>query len=144
MDNRYQAYRKVEINTTNRGKIVVMLYSGAVTFLNKAKACIEKKDHQNKAKFMNKALDIIDELNIALDLSKGQDIAKNLKSIYTFLGKYLSQACIDNDVKKIEEAIKILDTLKSAFEEILKNPENQEVQDISKREQTQNCIKKFA
>lgn len=143
MDNRYQAYRQVDINTSNRGKIVVMLYSGAITFLNKAKIFMEKKDYPNKGKFIIKTLDIIEELNLALDMQKGQDIAKNLRSIYLFLERYLSQANIENNPEKIDRAIKILDRLKSAFEEILKNPEHQEAQDINKREQIQNSIRKI-
>jgi len=143
MDNRYQAYRQTEMNTANRGKILLMLYSGAITFLNKAKIYMENKDYENKSKFLIKSLNIIEELNVSLDLQKGQDVAKNLKSIYHFLERYLSQANSENDPIKIDKAIQMLDTLKTAFEEILQNPEHQEVQDINKKEQVGNCIKKF-
>jgi len=105
---------------------------------------MEKKDFENKGKFILKALDIIEELNIALDLNKGQDIAKNLKSIYLFLDKYLQQANIENNPEKIDKSIKILDSLKSAFEEILKNPEFHEAHHVSQKEQVQNCIKTYA
>ena len=144
MDNRYQTYRQVEVSTTNRGKIVVMLFSGAITFLNKAKSYMEKKDYANKSKFLIKAMNIVEELNIALDMQKGQEIAKNLKSIYQFLERYLQQANFENDPAKIDKAIKILDRLKTAFDEILKNPEYQEAQDINKKEQVESCIRKFA
>ncbi|MCK9328992.1 MAG: flagellar export chaperone FliS [Sphaerochaetaceae bacterium] len=143
MDNRYQTYRQVEINTTNRGKIVVMLYSGAITFLNKAKIYMEKKDYSNKGKFLIKALNIIEELNIALDMAKGQEISKNLRSIYLFLERYLSKANLENDPVKIEKSIDILEKLKSAFEEILTNPDLQEAHQINKREQIQNSIRKI-
>jgi len=144
MDNRYQTYRQVEVNTTNRGKIIVMLFSGAITFLNKAKGFMEKKDYENKSKFLIKAMNIIEELNVSLDLQKGQDIAKNLKSIYLFLERYLQQANFENDSAKIDKAVSILEKLKSAFEEILKNPEYQEAHDLNRKEQVENCIKKFA
>lgn len=143
MDNRYQAYRQVDINTTNRGKIVVMLYSGAITFLNKAKIYMEKKDYPNKGKFLVKAMNIIEELNIALDMEKGQEISKNLRSIYLFLERYLTKANIDNDTVKIDKSIRILESLKSAFEEILKNPEFTDAQEINKKEQIQNSIRKI-
>jgi len=143
MDNRFQTYKQVDVNTTNRGKIVVMLYSGAITFLNKAKLYIEKKDFENKGKYIVKAQDIIEELNFSLDLNKGKDIAKNLKSIYQFLDRYLNQANIENNSQKIDKVLQILERLKSAFEEILLKPEFIEAQSINKIEQPQNCIKRF-
>ena len=144
MDNRFQTYKQVDVNTTNRGKIVVMLFSGAITFLNKAKMYMEKKDFENKGKYIVKAQDIIEELNISLDMNKGQEIAKNLKSIYLFLDRYLSQANIENNPQNIDKAIQILEKLKSAFEEILMKPEFAEAHAVNKMEQAQNCIKRFA
>ena len=143
MDNRYQMYRQVEVNTTNRGKIVVMLYSGAITFLNKTKMYMEKKDYENKSKYLTKALNIIEELNVSLDLQKGGEIAKNLKSLYLFLDRFINQANFENNTEKIDRAIQILERLQTAFDEVIKNPDHQEVQSINKMEQAQNCIRKI-
>ena len=140
MDNRYTAYKQQEIGTANRGKLVVMLFSGAITFLSKAKVAMQKNDYENKGKYIIKAMNILDELNISLDMEKGQDIAKNLKSIYLFLDRYLSQANIENDPEKIDRAIAIIEKIKSAFEEVLQNTE---AQALNKVEQAQNCIKKI-
>jgi flagellar protein FliS len=131
------------MNTANRGKIVVMLYSGAITFLGKAKLYMEKKDIQNKSKYIQKALDIIEELNIALDLQKGKDIAANLRSIYLFLIRFLTQANIDNSTEKIDRAVHILSRLKSAFDEIVQNPDYEEAHEHNKKEQCQNSIRKI-
>ena len=139
MDNRYTAYKQQEIGTANRGKLVVMLFSGAITFLSKAKVAMQKNDYETKGKYIIKAMNIIDELNISLDMEKGQDIAKNLKSIYLFLDRYLSQANIENDPEKIDRAINIIEKIKSAFEEVLQDTE---AQALNKVEQTQNLIKK--
>ncbi len=143
MDNRYQAYRQVEVNTSNRGKIVVMLFSGAVTFLNKAKLSMEKNDFVNKGKFIIKAQNIIDELNYSLDMDKGKDISKNLRSIYIFLNRYLSQANVQCKPEMLDKAISILSSLKSAFEEIISNPEYSEAQEIKNKDQVQHSIGKI-
>ena len=143
MDPRFQAYRKVEVNTNNRGKIVVMLFSGAITFLSKTRNYMVEKDYENKNKFLTKALNIIDELNISLDMEKGGEIAQNLKTLYLFLIRYLHQANIENSLEKIDETIKILERLKSGFDEILQNPENLEAHDINRKEQTTTYIKKI-
>jgi len=143
MDNRFQAYRQIEVNTNNRGKIVVMLFSGAITFLCKTKHCMEEKDYENKSKYLTKALNIIDELSISLDMQKGGEIAANLKSLYQFLVRYLHQANFENSIEKIDKTIQILERLKTGFDEILQNPENLEAHSINKMEQAQNCFKKI-
>ncbi len=143
MDSRLLAYKKVNVNTTNRGKIVVMLYSGAITFLNKAIIYSGRKDYFNKGKFINKAQNIIDELNYSLDMKKGKSIAKNLRGIYIFLGKHLTKANISNDSEMIEKAITILETLKSAFDEIVNNPKYSEAQVVNKQQVAEHAIRRF-
>lgn len=143
MDNRYQTYRQIDINTTNRGKIVVMLYSGAITFLNKAKVYMQNKDFVNKGKFIIKAQNIIDELNYSLDMDKGKDVAKNLRSIYIFLNRYLSQANAQCKPEMLDRSIHILERLKSAFDEIVTNTEYSDAQEIKKQEQTEHAIRKY-
>jgi flagellar protein FliS len=143
MYNRFKTYQQVNVQTTNRGKIVVMLYSGAITFLKKAIKASESNDFYNKGRYINKTQDIIDELNYSLDMEKGKDISKNLRSIYIFLTRYLSQANIKNDPAMLTKVINILDSLKSAFEEIISNPQYEEAQKINKKEQTKHSIRKF-
>ncbi len=143
MDNRLNAYRQIDVNTANRGKVVVMLFTAAITFLGKAKLHMAKKDYLNKGKFINKAQEVVDELNYSLDLEKGKEIAQNLRSIYIFLGKYLSQANIKSSPDMLDKAIHILDRLKSAFEEIVTNPQYTEAKVINKCEMTQNSIRKY-
>ena len=55
----------------------------------------------------------------------------------------MNEANNENNPDKIEKAISILDKLKSAFEEILKNPEYQEAQNFNRTEQVQNAIQRF-
>ncbi len=143
MNNHLQTYKQINVSTTNRGKIIVMLYGGAITFLNKSKGFIEKEDFYQKGKFINKSLDIINELNICLDMDKGADVATNLRQIYLFLSRYINKASIQNDAKMLDNAIGILATLKSAFEEIISKPEYQEAQMISKKEQAQNIVQRY-
>ncbi|MCD4829191.1 MAG: flagellar export chaperone FliS [Candidatus Cloacimonetes bacterium] len=143
MDNRLQTYREVNVKTMNRGKIVVMLFSGAVTFLTKAKLYAEKEDFYNKGLFINKAQNIIDELNYSLDMERGQDIAKNLRSVYVFLGRYLSDANKSNDPDMLDRAISIIETLKSAFEEVVDNPQYADAQAVNRKEMAQHAIRRF-
>ena len=143
MRNHLNTYKQINLTTTNRGKIVVMLFSGAITFLNKAKIYAIQNDYYNKGKFITKAQKIIDELNISLDMDKGKDISQNLRSLYIFLGQYLNQANIKNNPKMIDECINILDSLKESFNEIVSNPKYKEAQAIKKRKQLESSIRRY-
>ena len=105
------AYKENKITTQSRGRIVVLLYEGAVKFLKQALAEIEAKNWLQKGQYINKALDIIDELNASLDMEAGGEVATNLRKLYVFLIRHLGQANIDRDAQKVKEAIGILEEL---------------------------------
>lgn len=143
MNPQLQKYREVNVNTMSRGKIVVLLYSGAITALNRAKVYMEKKDYFNKGRSISKSLDIINELNLSLDMEKGMEISANLRKLYLFLNRYLIDASIKNDPVMVDKAIKILNTLRSAFEEITTKAEYQEAQDINRRRQEMHAVQRL-
>ena len=47
-----------------------MLYQGAVKFLRQAAAEMQSGNHEAKARSMNKAAAIVEELNITLDMKR--------------------------------------------------------------------------
>lgn len=143
MNRQLNQYKKVNVSTMKRGKIVVMLYTGAITFLNKAKMFIEKKNYSQKNKFIVKSQNIIDELNYSLDMEKGKEISKNLRSLYNFMNRHLIKANIGNDPKKIDDVIKMLTELRDAFNTIITDPKYSEAQQINKKELTKNAIRKY-
>ncbi len=143
MNRQLNQYKKVNVSTMKRGKIVVMLYTGAITFLNKAKFYIEKKDYIQKNKFIIKSQNIIDELNFSLDMEKGKEISKNLRALYNFMNRHLIKANIGNDTKKIDDVIKMLTELRDAFNTIITDPQYYEAQQINKKELTENAIRKY-
>ena len=42
INNPYQQYKQTQITTADQGRLVVMLYDGAIKFLNKALEIMEK------------------------------------------------------------------------------------------------------
>ncbi len=42
-NNPYDKYKEIQIKTASQGKLIVMLYDGAIKFLNSAKEAIEQK-----------------------------------------------------------------------------------------------------
>ncbi len=112
------AYRQAAVTTQSRGRIVVMLYEGAIKFLKLGAKAIEEGDPAGKGHYINKALDIIDELNMSLDMEAGGEISENLRKLYVFMGTHLAQANSRSDTKMIREIITLLEELNQGWRAI--------------------------
>ena len=79
----HNQYNQVQIKTANKGKLIVMLYQGAIRFMNRALLLIEKKDMEGKGNSLIRAQDIILELLYSLDqslLDQGDELASPIFS----------------------------------------------------------------
>jgi flagellar protein FliS len=120
-------YRRTQVNTVDRGRLIILLYEGAISFLGKAEICLEKEDIAGASALVNRAQDIIDELNAALNMELGGEIAQNLRRLYMFMSDQLLQAKIKADVNPIKEVERMLSSLNEAWREAVTKPEAQEV-----------------
>jgi flagellar protein FliS len=112
------AYQENAVVTQSRGRLIVMLYDGAVKFLRQAIAEMEREDWVAKGVYINKAAAIVDELDNCLDMEGGGEIAENLRRLYGFLRRHLSEANVHRDPQRLREAIKILDELNEGWRAI--------------------------
>ena len=125
MQRAAHAYLQTQVTTTSPGNILLLLYDGAVKFLNRAKDGLAANDMAAKGIAISKALDIINELDSTLNLDKGGELAANLHNLYFFCNSRLVMANLKKDAKMIDEVIKILTGLRSAYAEIVSLPEAQ-------------------
>jgi flagellar protein FliS len=112
------AYKENAVLTQSRGRIVVMLYDGAIKFLHQAIAGIEQNDHEAKAKFLGKAMDIIWELDNCLDVEAGGEVAGNLRALYGFMRRHLLDASIKQDPQRIRDVIACLEDLNEGWKAV--------------------------
>ena len=113
-----ETYQETAVTTQNKGKLVVMLYDGAIKFLKMAIREIEAKNPEAKGEYISKATDILFELNTVLDTEVGGEVATNLRKLYLFMGRHLSEANAKQDIGKIEEVIKLLEELNQGWKAI--------------------------
>jgi len=116
--NGIQAYQDTAVTTQSKGRLIVMLYEGAVKFLKLAIKEAEAENYEAKGNYINKAQDIITELNAVLDMEAGGDIAGNLRKLYFFMNERLSQANTKNDPEIIREVISLLEELNQGWKAI--------------------------
>jgi len=111
-------YQEVEANASNGLQLVVMLYDGAIRFLNDASACIKRRDVGGKVLAVDRALAIIGELQATLKLEEGQHIATSLDGLYTYITTRILDASLTLDPAPFDEVVRLLSTLNSAWKEI--------------------------
>ena len=114
-------YRKAEVNTSDRVKVISLLYDGAINFIKVARKRMELGDLAGKGLYIGKASSVVGELLSSLNMEAGGEIANNLSRLYDFVMDRLINANMKNDEKALDEAEKVLDVLRSAWKDLGKN-----------------------
>ena len=107
----HNEYRHNEIATSSQGRLIIMMYEGAIKFTTMAAKSIKQGDASNQGKYIQKAHDIINELSLSLDFKKGGDVAPRLESLYQFALSQLTLANIKSDPKPLQAVLNILNRL---------------------------------
>jgi flagellar protein FliS len=117
--NPHSTYKSVQVITTDKGRLLLMLYEGAIKFLKQSKEGLVQQDISKFCRFLSKGQAIISELMNSLDFEKGGDIARDLDRLYDFMLFYLTEANLRKDVEKVEKVINLLEVIYSAYKEII-------------------------
>jgi flagellar protein FliS len=110
-----EAYKENSVATQSSGRLVVLLYEGAIRFLKQAIKEMEERDYADKGKYIGKAIDVIDELNYCLDVEVGGETAMNLRKLYFFMTRHLNEAHLRQDPVRVREVIALLEDLNQAW-----------------------------
>jgi flagellar protein FliS len=121
------AYKAISVNTASPAKLVVMLYQGAIRFLKQAQEDIRSKDFAQKSQSVDRAVAIIQHLQGTLDMEKGGKISLDLDRLYTYVSSRIFDGSVKLDLTAFEEAIQLLTTLLSGWEEIAQREQEQSV-----------------
>ena len=111
-------YQQTAIGTQSKGRLIVMLYDGAIKFMKLAIRELEAGNHAAKGQYINRAQDIISELNAVLDMESGGEIAQNLRRLYLFITRRLSEANARRDPQMIREVITLMEELNQSWRAI--------------------------
>ena len=120
-------YKEISINTASPAKLVVMLYEGAIRFLRQTQTDVLNKDFAKKSQSVDRAVAIIQHLQGTLDMEKGGNVAFDLDRLYTYITSRIFEGSAKLDQKAFEEAIHLLTTLLSGWEEIARKEQEQSV-----------------
>lgn len=114
----YEQYKKTSVETISPGKLLLMLYDGAIRNIKSARSAIREKDYNQAHTQIIKAQDILAELMATLNMD--YDIAGHLFSLYDFLYNQLVEANISKNDALLEEVQEFLSELRDTWEEAVK------------------------
>jgi flagellar protein FliS len=119
ISNAFQQYQEANLETASQGKLLLMLYDGAIRFLTQALQAMEAKKFNDAHMHILKAEDIITELMSCLRMDVGE-ISANLFKLYEYMNWRLMQGNIKRDARMIEEVQGLLRSLREAWVEAVK------------------------
>ncbi len=113
------AYRRNAVMTASREKLVVLLYEGALRFMDQAVLQFQQGDG-SAGQTLSRAFAIVSELRTALDFEKGGKVATELDRLYIFVQDRLLEATRTRSQERVTEARQVMSQLKEAWDGILK------------------------
>jgi flagellar protein FliS len=116
------AYKDTEILTANQGKLIVMLYEGAIRFLKVAANNMNPRTYDVANTNIIRAQDIVTELMVSLNMEEGGEVAQNLLNLYAYMKKRLLEGNIQKDSAIIEEVQHLLENLRDAWDQASRGP----------------------
>jgi len=120
ISNPIQTYQESQLETASQGKLLLMLYDGAIRFLTQAHQSLENRKFQDAHNYILRAEDIITELMASLKLDAGE-VAVNLFRLYEYFNWRLIQSNIKRDPRGVLEVQARLRELREAWGEAVKN-----------------------
>src|SRR5882757_11442329 len=114
-----QYYRKVAMQTATPGQLVLMLYEGAIRFLERSLDGFSHTDPLEFNQTVNnnvlRAQDIIREMNVTLNMEQGGEIAQNFRRLYDYLERRLHEGNLQKKKEPIEEVVTRLRVLRDSW-----------------------------
>lgn len=117
--NPYATYANNKVASATPAELTLMLYEGAIKFCNLAKIDIEKKEYGDSIGHIQRARNIIVELQSTLDFK--YPVAKDFDNIYRYVFELMTQVNRDHDPEVLEQLLQELRELRDIWKQIMKN-----------------------
>ncbi len=116
--NQAQEYRRNAVLGASPAQLIVMLYDGALRFIEAGRAAMRARDLNRQNDYLVKTQRIVTELLSTLDMEAGGEIAANLARLYEFVLNQLMTANIEDSEPPLDAAAKTLRELREAWVQV--------------------------
>jgi flagellar protein FliS len=123
--NPWKSYRQITALTAPPGQIILMLYEGALHSLERSLPGFSLADpaeanmtiHNN----LQRAQEIIHELDRALNMEQGGEFASTLRRLYDYFDRRIRESNLQKQPAGVREVIQHLTVLRDAWATMLQN-----------------------
>ena len=120
----WDSYRKVATQTASPAHLVLMLYDGAIGFLERALAGFDCADPLQLNQSVNnnilRAQAIIQEMNANLNMEAGGEISDNFRRLYNYFHARLREANLKKRREPVQEILMRLRVLRDSWAEMIR------------------------
>lgn len=117
----YEVYRQRQVQTAGPGKLLLLLYDGAIKFAKKGILAIEEGDVEGANRNLQRCQDIISELAASLNRDVGE-VAENLAALYDYMYRELVRGNTTKDASIIEPIVDMLAELRETWAQVVEKP----------------------
>ena len=114
----YAQYQNNKVMTASGPELTLMLYDGAIKFLNVADFAIEKNDVQKAHDNLIKTEKIIDYLRNTLDMR--YSVAQDFENMYSYIYRRLIEANLSKDKEIVTEILQHMHAIRDNWVEVMK------------------------
>ncbi len=118
MQNAYAQYKNNKVMAASGPELTLMLYDGAIKFLNIADFAIEKKDIQKAHDNIMKTEKIIEYLRNTLDMK--YPVAQDFENMYSYIARRLVEANLTKDREIVGEINGHMHAIRDNWIEVMK------------------------
>lgn len=118
MNKQVQTYQQMHVSGLNQKDLIVMLYSGALKFIDEGKKIIHTNDIQAIHEKLSRARNIFIHLLVTLNMEKGGEFALKLSSLYAYFIEKITVANVTKNEKELDDIIPLINDIKDAWEQI--------------------------
>lgn len=115
--NASDQYLLQKITGASREQLAALLLEGAQRFVGQAIAAMGRRDIPTKARMVNKASAIVEELAVWLDHENGGELAGNLARLYDWWLSELFEASQSNEPERLDRIQRQMADLRESWEQ---------------------------
>ncbi len=112
-------YQTSNITTATPEKLMILLFDGALQFLQKAKTAIAEGNLKERSENIDGARKILRELMRTIDLENGNDVAKSLFKLYNRMTMNLIKANVTRKSELIDTVIEDITNIRWGFQKAI-------------------------
>jgi flagellar secretion chaperone FliS len=114
----YRSSHEVEVLSSSPIELTRLLYKGALEAVENGRLYLAKGKIRERSAAITKTTLILDELTASLDLDRGGKLAADLRELYDYMQRRLTQANIEQSDPPLAEVQSLISTLFDAWNQI--------------------------